>query len=512
MIGLFESIILIWALIMGLIIGAAMSRSRSRRIMVQARRRQERITTEASDASAQTLRQGETRAREEALKVRKDSELLERQSTEQNHMLEERMKKLEARNERREADLARREGEAEKRRIAVLELKSEARTVRHEAKARRQDYRVKVEELAAETSQQIRQRMSDAMVEETRADCADRLRNMEATEGEDLDRQAKRIMGISMGRYSAHFLTARMSATVVLPEGGAAKIQPHLALIEERSGVHLVPAESGESVRLEGGGGTEREMTRRALTRFATEQKLSDPEQLLSSIRADLDREILEKGKNAFRLLGLKPAHDEITSLLGRLNFRTSYTQNQWEHAVEASFLAGLMAAETGLDVRIARRATLLHDIGKALTHVRDGSHALIGAEYTRKYGEEEIISNAIASHHGDEETVSPYAHLVAAADAMSGARPGARREMVETYVDRLTDLERIATNFKGVTTVHAVQAGRELRVHVDEKRVNDQRAGTLSEEIAAKISDELTFPGQIRVTVIREFKAIEVA
>jgi ribonuclease Y len=335
---------------------------------------------------------------------------------------------------------------------------------------------------------------------------------MESAEGEELDRQAKRIMGVAMGRYSGHFLTARMSATVSLPEGAVENLRPHLSMIEEETSVRLLLADSGESVRLEGGGGTERELARRAIARFTSERRVRDPGRLLKSILAELDREVLETGKRAFRILGLEPAHAEIVHLLGRLNFRTSYTQNQWEHSIEASFLAGLMASELGIDVPTARRATLLHDIGKALTHEREGSHALIGAEYTRKHGEDELISNAVASHHGDEETVSPFAHLVAAADAMSGARPGARREMMETYVERIADLERISTSFKGVTMVHAVQAGRELRVHVDEKRVNDKRAAALSEEIAAKISEELTFPGQIRVTVIREFKAVELA
>lgn len=512
MISLFESVVLAWALIMGLVIGAAMSRARARRIIDLARRRARQRSSAASETATQTLRQGETRAREEAFKVRQDSETLERQSTEQNAMLDERVLKLDARNERREAELARREAAFEKRQAEAQDQKIEARNLRQETNERLQSYDAGVEQRAGETSQRVQQRLCEALLEETRAQCADRLRNMEAAEGEELDRQAKRIMGISMGRYSGYFLTDRMSATVVLPEGSVERIKPLLSMLEARTGVRLVLAETGESVRLEGGGGTERELTRRSIARLATETKPSEPEGLINAISAELNRELLDKGRKAFKIMGLKPAHDEITTLLGRLSYRTSYTQNQWEHAIEAASLAGLMAAEAGLDVRIARRATLLHDIGKALTHEREGSHALIGAEYTRKYGEEEIVSNAIASHHGDEEAASPYAHLVAAADAMSGARPGARREMMETYVERLTDLERIATDFRGVTTVHAVQAGRELRVHVDEKRVNDKRAGELSEEIAAKISEQLTFPGQIRVTVIREFKAIEVA
>ncbi|MCU1280455.1 MAG: metal dependent phosphohydrolase, partial [bacterium] len=188
------------------------------------------------------------------------------------------------------------------------------------------------------------------------------------------------------------------------------------------------------------------------------------------------------------------------------------YTQNQWKHAVEAAFLCGMMASELGLDIKIARRAALMHDIGKALTHAIDGSHAVIGADYARRLGEAELVANAIGAHHADEPCNSVYASLVAAADAMSGARPGARREQTDNYVQKLDDLERIGGGFAGVERAFAVQGGREVRIYVQEGRVSDERAVALSSEIARKISEEMTFPGQIKVTVIRELRAIEVA
>ncbi|HEX9101642.1 MAG TPA: HDIG domain-containing protein, partial [Polyangia bacterium] len=202
----------------------------------------------------------------------------------------------------------------------------------------------------------------------------------------------------------------------------------------------------------------------------------------------------------------------DIVKLVGRLNWRTSYTQNQWKHAVEAAFLCGMMANELGLDVKLARRAALMHDIGKALTHAIDGSHAVIGADYARRLGEAEVVANAIGAHHADEPVNSVYASLVAAADAMSGARPGARREQTDNYVQKLEDLERIGGSFAGVERAFAVQGGREVRIYVQEGRVNDERAVALSSEIAKRISDEMTFPGQIKVTVIRELRAVEVA
>jgi ribonuclease Y len=229
-------------------------------------------------------------------------------------------------------------------------------------------------------------------------------------------------------------------------------------------------------------------------------------------VAAALDRELVDLGRRAFSALEIPRAHDQIVSLVGRLNYRTSFTQNQWKHAIEAAFLCGMMADELDLDIKIARRAALMHDIGKALTHELDGSHAVIGADYARRLGESEIVANAIGAHHTDEPFSSPYAYLVAAADAMSGARPGARRQMEDNYVARLDDLERITRSFRGVDDAYAVQGGREVRVYVVEHEVDDRMAIGLSSEIARKISAEMTFPGQIRVTVIREMKAVEVA
>jgi len=220
----------------------------------------------------------------------------------------------------------------------------------------------------------------------------------------------------------------------------------------------------------------------------------------------------MELGRRAFATLEIPAAHSEIVALVGRLNYRTSFTQNQWKHAVEAAFLCGMMADELGLDMKLARRAALMHDIGKALTHELDGSHAVIGADYARRLGEAEIVANAIGAHHTDEPFSSPYAYLVAAADAMSGARPGARRQMEDNYVARLDDLERITRSFRGVEEAFAVQGGREVRIYVAEDKVDDRGAIGLSTEIARRISEEMTFPGQIRVTVIRELKAVEIA
>jgi ribonuclease Y len=377
-------------------------------------------------------------------------------------------------------------------------------------------------ERAATTSAAVIERLVGSWTEEARAQAAAQIRAAnEATTDPASDREARRILEISSGRYQNHFLTERNLSTLrpepavmeaLLTQGGLV----HAAL-EEIGGVKVIVADDQASVRLDGQDSLGREVVRRAVAKLgkrpeSIKEALAAPTEFVTKVREHLDGEVKTLGKKAFQTLGVPKAHPEIVWLVGALNWRTSYTQNQWLHAVEASFLAGIMAAELGLDEKLARRATLMHDIGKALTHKIEGSHAVIGADIARRLGEPELIANAIGSHHADEPPNSIYAYLVAAADAMSGARPGARREQTEGFQTKLDDLERIGERPRGVDFAHAVQGGRELRVYVREREVDDARVVELSSEIAATVSEELVFPGQIKVTVIRSFEAIATA
>jgi ribonuclease Y len=378
------------------------------------------------------------------------------------------------------------------------------------------------EQAAGETRAELRERLINEAVEAAKAAAADELRRIDQSLADaEHGREAKRIMGIAIQRYQGHYLTERLLSNLPLLPGVAPRVAgpdgAWLPIIEEIAHIKLTLADDQSSIRLEGQDSFGREIARRAIRRFeknaprATKDG-SDVKSTVARIKEELEREVFDLGKRAFKELEIPRAHPEIVKLVGRLNWRTSYTQNQWKHAVEAAFLCGMMASELGLDVKIARRAALMHDIGKALTHEIDGSHAVIGADYARRLGETEIVANAIGAHHADEPCNSVYASLVAAADAMSGARPGARREQTDNYVQKLEDLERIGGSFSGVERAFAVQGGREVRVYVQEGRVSDERAVELSSEIARRISEEMTFPGQIKVTVIRELRAIEVA
>ena len=444
------------------------------------------------------------------------------------HAAQEEAHKLERELQRREDEVARREiaFTAEEARViarsaAVTEreqgLKAfEATRRQHDDERKRveDDIIRRLEQTAGETRADLRDRLVGEWVTEAKARAADELRRIEQGLADaEHGREAKRIMGIAIQRYQGHYLTERLLSNLPLPPGLGARLVPDLASIQEVANITLTLADDQSSVRLEGQDSFGREIARRAIRKLEKHGSWKgEPRVAVEKIKEDLEREVVELGRRAFKELEIPRAHPDIVKLVGRLNWRTSYTQNQWKHAVEAAFLCGMMANELGLDVKLARRAALMHDIGKALTHEMDGSHAVIGADYARRLGESEVVANAIGAHHTDEPFNSPYAYLVAAADAMSGARPGARRQMDESYASRLDDLERITRGFRGITEAFAVQGGREIRVYVQEDRVDDLGAVTLSNEIAKKISQEMRFPGQIRVTVIRELRATEVA
>jgi ribonuclease Y len=288
----------------------------------------------------------------------------------------------------------------------------------------------------------------------------------------------------------------------------------NIRAIEAATGIDLIIDDTPEAVIISGFNPVRREVARLALERLITDGRIHPAriEEVVSKATQDVDNAIREAGEQATFDVGVHGIHPEIIKLIGRLRYRTSYGQNVLQHSLEVAFLCGIMASELGLNVKQAKRAGLLHDIGKAVDHEIEGSHAVIGADLARKYGESPQIVHALAAHHEDEKPESILAVLVQAADALSGARPGARREMLETYVKRLEDLERIGTSFRGVTSCFAIQAGREIRVMVSSEEVTDAQAHVLAKDVARKIEDEMTYPGQIKVNVIRETRAIEYA
>ncbi|MEK6606547.1 MAG: Rnase Y domain-containing protein [Myxococcota bacterium] len=479
----------------------------------------------AARAEADALkREGEVAAREGAHEVLAASLEEARARSEEARRVEERLVRRDAGLGRREAQVAEHAKEVDARRGALAEADAKARAVREDATRAEGEWRSDLARAAGETALQVRTSIVESLVEDTKARAASRLRNLDTDEAEALERDARRVMALASERFCGHYLTERLLGVIPIQRPMLERVlgvgESNLRAIEEVANVKLGLLETGEAasahptgcaVRLEGLDGIAREVARRTLARLAASEG-GDARRIAQAATADLQRETLQLGRRAFGELGIPLAHPEIVELVGKLNWRTSYTQNQWKHALEAGFLAGMFAAELGCDVKLARRGALLHDIGKSLTHELDGSHAVIGADIARRLGEAEVVANAIGSHHGEEPFNTYYALLVTAADAMSGGRPGARRQQDDSFGRRVEDMERIAAGFRGVEQVFAVQGGRELRVYVRDREVNDEGCGFLSSEIAKEISEQLVFPGQIKITVIREMRATEIA
>jgi ribonuclease Y len=493
-------------------------RARARANLARRARTQEveRIRANGEHEASTLRKQIEVAAREEALVLRNEAEVALQSRQVELAEMEAALagRTVLADEEARALEELRRD--LSDREIPLRELEREKRSSDEQLAMFRKEQRSVLERAAGLSTAQVVRTLVEAEIEEARAVAAQMVRG-EGGSATEVARGAKRLMGISGSRMAERFYSERVQSVIALPENrkeGAAISSEDLRAIEGIAGVTLAFTEEGDGIRLEGLDGVGREVARRCVARMLRKPGLRGEAFAKAGreIAAELDREIVERGQRGFAMLKVERPHPEIVKLVGRLNFRTSYSQNQWEHAVEAGFLCGMMAAELGLDVKIARRAALLHDIGKALTHELDGSHAVIGADYARRLGESEIVANAIGAHHTDEPFGSAYAHLVAAADAMSGGRPGSRRQSEDNHVAKLAEIERIARGFRGVGEAFAVQGGREVRIYVEEDRISDAAANQLATDVAQAISREMTFPGQIKVTVIREFNAVEIA
>jgi ribonuclease Y len=359
----------------------------------------------------------------------------------------------------------------------------------------------------------------EQIAEEARHDAARRVRLIEEEARAEAERRAKKIISIAIERLAGDFVAERTVSVIHLPnEEMKGRIigreGRNIRAIEAATGVDLIIDDTPESVIVSCHNPIRREIARIALEKLISDGRIHPGriEEVVRRAEQELEESIREAGQKALLEVGVHGVHPELVKLLGMLKYRYSYAQNVLAHSIEAAFICGAMAAELGLNEDQARRAALLHDIGKALTHEVEGSHAIIGADIARRYGESAKIVNAIAAHHEEVKAETILAPLVDAADALSGARPGARREMLESYVKRLEDLERITNSFKGVEKSFAVQAGREIRIIVEPRTVTDDLVPVLARDIARKIENEMTYPGQIKVTVIRETRASDVA
>ncbi|ACN16579.1 KH domain/HD domain family protein [Desulforapulum autotrophicum HRM2] len=374
-----------------------------------------------------------------------------------------------------------------------------------------------LERVASLTADEAKTILLKSMENEANHEGAKLVKRIMSEATENADKEAKKIISTAIQRYAGDFVAERTVSVVQLP-GDEMKGRiigregRNIRALEAATGIDLIIDDTPEAVILSGFNPVRREIARIALTRLIADGRIHPAriEDVVARVTEEVDVTIKEAGEQAAFDLGVHGVAPELIKVIGQLKFRTSYAQNVLQHSVEVAFLAGVMAAELGLNIKLAKRMGLLHDIGKAVDHEVDGPHALIGAKLARKYGETDAVVNAIAAHHEDKRPESVYDYLVQAADALSGARPGARKETLENYVKRLEELERVANSFDGVSNTYAIQAGREVRVIVESDKISDANAGMLSRDIAAKIEETLTFPGQIKVVVIRETRSVE--
>ncbi len=376
-----------------------------------------------------------------------------------------------------------------------------------------------LEMVARMTAEEAKQELLTSVENETRREMAMMIREIESKAKEEADKKARNIIAMSIQRCAADHVSETTVSVVPLPNDEMkgriiGREGRNIRTFETTTGVDLIIDDTPEAVILSAFDPVRREVARIALEKLILDGRIHPAhiEEMVKKARKEVEVEIREAGEQAIFDVGIHNVHHEIIKLLGRLKYRTSYGQNVLKHSIEVAHLAGLMAAEIGANVALAKRCGLLHDIGKAIDHEIEGSHSQIGADMAKKYNETNLVVNAISAHHGDVEPTSIEAVLVQAADAISAARPGARRETLENYIKRLQKLEEIANSFSGVEKSYAIQAGREVRIIVKPENVNDADTFIMAKDIVKRIESELEYPGQIKVNVIRETRAVEIA
>ena len=446
--------------------------------------------------------ENEFKEREREVKAR------ERKLEEMGGRLEEKLEKATTREHElltSEKELARKE-----RQLSESEMFLQTRIEEQEQR---------LSEIAGLTADEAKVRLFSEIEAKTRHESARMIRQIEMEARETADRKAKEILCNVIQRYAGDYVNEQTVTAVTLPsEDMKGRIigreGRNIRALEAATGVDLIIDDTPETVILSAYSPLRRQVAKMALERLIQDGRIHPAriEDIVQKCEQELDTQVREVGEQAAFDAGVHGIHPEIVRLLGQLRYRTSFTQNVLQHSLEVSALCGMMAAELGMDVKKAKRAGLLHDIGKAVDHEVEGPHALIGADLAKKYNESQEIIHAIAAHHEDQRPSTALAVLVQAADSISGARPGARKELLENYVKRLEDLEGIATSFDGVSKAYAIQAGREIRVMVNSDMVDDDTTYILCKDIAEKIEKNLTYPGQIRVTVIRERRAVGLA
>ncbi len=517
-----EMLHVVWALlagIVGIFAGLLINRKMQQKGIDRANKEANAIVADAQRQSEQVLKEARVEAKEYVYQARSEFEKETKEVRSELKARENRLAQKEENNERRFALIEKKDAEIKGREKGLAKL--EARVQEKEAKYNEAlaEQIQRLEKISGMSSEEAKRMLMKSLEEEARYESAKIVNRIIEEAREKAEKEAKNIMALATQRCAADF-TSEMTVSVVnLPSDEMkgriiGREGRNIRSLEAATGIDLIIDDTPQAVILSGFDPVRREVARLSLERLVSDGRIHPAriEEVVQKVGNEVQQSIKEDGEKAALDVGALSVHPEIIKLIGRLKYRTSYGQNVLNHSTEVAHLCGVMAAELKLDVPLARRAGLLHDIGKAVDHDMEGTHSSIGADLARKYGEDPKVINAIASHHDDIEAICPESVLVAAADALSAARPGARKESLDAYLKRLSQLEEIANAFDGVEKSYAIQAGREIRIIVENDQVSDDRASMLVKDICKKIEQELAYPGKIKVTVIRESRFVEYA
>ena len=505
-------VIALAALVIGLVAGYFYRKNGMEKKIGQTEEFVANLLEDATRKAEEKKKEAVLEAKEEIIKLKSelDKEVRDRRGE---------VSRLERRVNQREEQFDKKLDNLEAREEALNEKYKEADRLEAEARELHDRQKAELERVAGMTAEEAKQILIDRIQKDAYHDAAVMVREVEAKAKEEADKRARDIVSLAIQKCAADHVAETTVSVVALPNDDMkgriiGREGRNIRTLETATGVDLIIDDTPEAVIISAFDPVRREVARIALEKLIMDGRIHPAriEEMVEKAKREVDNQIREAGDQAVFETNLHGIHPEMVKLLGRMKFRTSYGQNVLRHSIEVSHLAGVMAAELGADVTLAKRAGLLHDIGKAIDHEVEGTHVTIGADLAKKFRENDLVVNAIAAHHGDVEPKSVEAVLVQAADAISAARPGARRESLENYIKRLEKLESIAYSFDGVETCYAIQSGREIRIIVKPEDVNDAGTLILAREIVKRIEKEMEYPGQIKVNVIRETRAVEFA
>ena len=502
----------------GLVTGKIREKQRADKL-AKANEDADKIRHEAEQECKNLKKEAEVEIKEERIRLRNDFERESREKRTELQKMEQRLNQKDELLSKKDSNLLKKNEELEQQKRELDKKHAEAQKVKEKLDKQAELMTQELEKVAQLTREEAKQQLIETIIDDARKESAVTVRNIESEAKEEADKKAKDIISLAIQRCATDHASEITVTAIALPNDDMkARIigreGRNIRAIENATGIELIIDDTPEVVIASGFDPVRREVARLSLERLIADGRIHPAriEETVEKVKKELEAQIKQNGEEAMFEVGLFGIHPELIKTLGRLKYRTSYGQNVLKHSIEVAFLAGLMAQELGADVNLAKRGGLLHDIGKAVDHEMEGTHVSLGVELAKKYKESKNVINCIQAHHGDVEPRTIEAVLVQAADAISGARPGARRETGTNYVKRLQQLEDIATGFKGVEKSYAIQAGREIRVVVKPEMIDDNQALFLAKDIAKKIESELEYPGQIKVNVIREWRAVEYA